>query len=472
MKRVLNAVWVMLLIGTLVLAGCSGKDKVEKEVTAQPETTKSDPEPAPTQEPTQEPASPEEEKLPTLNASKFLEIKELLEVESAAITLDGQLDDWKGITSYSIEKDTSGADLKYKHEVALAWDGNSTLFIRGAISVPENMFADRDKDSTDWWNDDIFEVFLVPRLGKDEADNQAIAKHYGMNAKNLFDNSAAKTNTQLHNLAVADGKWQFELAITLDEDLKKTLEDTGSIYAKFGVEVNSGGNEYSLLGRSGGFWDADNYIQLNLVKESEPKLNPVKFAGMEASLDIQKAAIRMDGNLDDWKDIPSLPIEKNTDGSELKYKHNMSIAWDGDHTFFVRGAISVPEKMFADRPKDSADWWNDDVFEVFLAPRLGKDDEDSIAIAKHYGMNAKNVFDNTAAKTNTTLKTIGVADGKWEFELEIVLDGDLQQAIQEKGLIFAKFGVEVNSGGNEYSILGRSGGFWDKDNYIQLIFKQ
>ncbi|MFC5471167.1 hypothetical protein ACFPPD_20990 [Cohnella suwonensis] len=198
-----------------------------------------------------------------LNEDKFAGIGEKMDVPVGSIQMDGDLKDWNGIKTYEVNRDQNGNTLKYKHRVAFAWDGKDTLYMHGTLSGPDTMLAVQQSDSESWWSDDIVELFVVPKLPKDETENLVKANHYGFNREHLFDAWNLSTNAKMVSLPEEEGQWRFEMEIPLGEDILKSINDEGKLYVKAGIELNSAG-EFSLLGRTGGFIDADNYIQLDV----------------------------------------------------------------------------------------------------------------------------------------------------------------------------------------------------------------
>ncbi|MFD0670077.1 hypothetical protein [Cohnella sp. GCM10027633] len=202
---------------------------------------------------------------PALNPDTFAGIPESLDVRTAPIRIDGALDDWNGVESYEVAVDTEGKPLTYKHLVAFAWDGGDTLYAQGTITGPGELKAEQRETSESWWTDDVFELFLVPELPYGEADNRTAAIHYGLNRKHLFEASGLSTDAIVASLPAEPGKWSFEAEFKLNDAMRSKLEKDGAMYAKAGIELNSYG-EFSLLGRTGGYWDADNYIKLTFVE--------------------------------------------------------------------------------------------------------------------------------------------------------------------------------------------------------------
>lgn len=194
-------------------------------------------------------------------------------------------------------------------------------------------------------------------------------------------------------------------------------------------------------------------------------------AAQLADLEINAADITIDGNLDDWKDVPKLEFTTGTDGNKLQYVQDMSLAWDGAGKLYLRGTVREPEGRISNREgRDSANWWNDDVFEVFLTGKLPSSEDENRKTALHYALNSKYAFTAPDLQHSETVAIIPLQNNVWSFEMEIPLEGAQGEAVKAGDPIYAKFGVELNSAG-EFSLLYRpEDGFWGVESYQKLIF--
>jgi major membrane immunogen (membrane-anchored lipoprotein) len=202
---------------------------------------------------------------------------------------------------------------------------------------------------------------------------------------------------------------------------------------------------------------------------AEPVLNSETFVGgVDKSIDIPKTDITIDGTVDDWAAVKAYDVTIDADGKALKHTGSISLAWDGDATLYAKGTIKAGDKLLAAQPVDGAEWYGDDVFEIFLNSVQPKDASANQALTAHYGINSIQAFTSGDVHQGVVAKSLPYADGTWTFEASYPIDEANLTALKATGSLLGKAAVELNSTQEFYQV-GRTGGFWDTDNFI--IFK-
>ncbi|CAK4866371.1 unnamed protein product, partial [Aphanomyces euteiches] len=304
---------------------------------------------------------------PVLNAATFADgVDKSIDIPQVAIKIDGKLDDWAGVKAYDVTVDADGKALKHPGSIALAWDGKATMYAKGTIKAGDKLLAVQPVDGAEWWNDDAFEIFLNSEQPKDESENKALTAHYAINSIQAFTSGDLHLGTVAKSLPYANGTWEFEASFPIDEDNLVALTTYGTLLGKVGVELNSTGEFYEL-GRTGGFWATDNFIIFKFLPTAtkaptptptptkalgpQPVLNAATFAGgVDKSIDIPKAAIKIDGKLDDWSGVKAYDVTVDADGKALKHPGSIALAWDGKSTMYAKGTIKAGDKLLAVQP--------------------------------------------------------------------------------------------------------------------------
>jgi len=194
------------------------------------------------------------------------------------IIIDGKFNDWDRIRRYSFDTDTtSGRRLNTNPTMKIAWNGKDTLYIYATLRSSRRIMSCPNSTTTNWWDYDVFELFMQTKVPSDIKSNQATAFHYAVSDRFLITSStyngicSLKTDSLVKNSKYNPytKSFSFEMAVPLKGKFLKKIQAGDSIFLKFGTEMNSS-SEFAILGypkfNVNAFWSPYNYIECTFKK--------------------------------------------------------------------------------------------------------------------------------------------------------------------------------------------------------------
>ena len=443
MKKCLKrTIGVLLMLALMVglLAAC-GRDNDEPEPTPTPapvETPAPTPEPTPEPEPEPEPEDYEEEEVPAVTIS---------------VPLVSGFDNFAGASTYHITHNIQGAPLAREHDVQLGWDGVDTLFVRATLRHIEGsqMNYSLDADSDVWWEDDTFEVWLVPNIPEDEATNRATAWQTATNATNPFHVFLRGTTRDISFTPIDNYEWTVEWSIGMDMELLFYINQRGYIFGK--IAASLGASDNAFLHATGSFWGAYNYLQFNF---QQAPMAAIRFPVVSGFDDVN---------------LRTYYFTHQVNGHRTTSRHQVQTGWNGSDTAFVRFTVFHPHGEIANELEFYTDvWWEDDVAEVFMQPTMPADEAEHRATARQIVANSETTFYGFGGLTQPASANFsGFEDNQWSVEFTIALDDEMIEAINANGNAYGKLAISLNSLG-EWMLLGEMGGFWPIENMSMFVF--
>jgi len=430
------AVLALMVFATVALTGCGGNDTPDPTPTPTPTPT---PAPTPAPAPTPEPAPPVEQ-LPVPTGDLVVQVPVVSSIADLA-----------GLPAYTITHNIGGVQLDDFHDVRIGWDGVDQLFVSAVINNVDPAAHNRPIDNDEWWEDDTFEIFLVPFTPQDEAQNRAGSWQWTGNANNIFTTWLERTadNTVARVSAIDDdGVWTLEWTMRLGMELVVAINERGILPGQIATSLTSGN---ALLGSSGGaFWSHDNLIQFNFERTQPPFIR-----------------VPIINSIDELDGTERYLITRNTAGAYLEDMPEVRVGWDGRDTMFVSAVLRGINEDFHQRPADNDEWWEDDTFEIFLISAAPLDELGNRSDSFQWSANANVLF--PATRQPETISYEATLDGGvWRINWTLRLDNELVLAINDRGHVYGQIASSVSAGN---ALLGATGGFWAPDNLIRVDFE-
>ncbi len=177
--------------------------------------------------------------------------------------------------------------------------------------------------------------------------------------------------------------------------------------------------------------------------------------------------VKIGGDLKQWDGLPKYAVELSNGfpAVPVKGKGYFSLAWDAGH-LYVLGVFEQPrDTVLAKLKSDAAEWWNDDVMELFIRT----DPFAKVPNDLHFAINPAG--ERFKAYTATTdFQSVGrVEKDRWILELAIPTGTKVLSAVQDGTVWGLKVGREHQKAG-EYPLWPMGGDYNAATNYGLLAF--
>ena len=182
-----------------------------------------------------------------------------------------------------------------------------------------------------------------------------------------------------------------------------------------------------------------------------------------------KRSITLGGDLKQWDGLPQYKVMLSNGVPSVPVKNSgyYSLAYD-DKNLYVLGVFDQPkDTVKAALKTDAAEWWNDDVMELFVRPQPFV----NAPTEAHFAVNPAG--ERFKAYTATTdYKSVGrIEDNRWVLELAIPLNSATFPAVAAGDIWGLKVGREHQKAA-EFPIWPIGGDFNSPNNYGYLVFTE
>jgi len=201
-------------------------------------------------------------------------------IPQKSIILDGNYGDWSDLKTYTFDTDIlSGKPLVCPATMKVAWNGEDTLYIFATLKVsPIGIEQCPTNTTVNWYDYDVFELFMQPTIPSTLAQNQITAYHYAVSDRFLINGpifgacAALKIDATVMNTEYDSStkSFSFEMSVPLTGEFMTRVGATNPIYLKFGTEIQNSRGEFSILGYpkmdENAFWNPNNYIECTFMR--------------------------------------------------------------------------------------------------------------------------------------------------------------------------------------------------------------
>lgn len=180
-----------------------------------------------------------------------------------------------------------------------------------------------------------------------------------------------------------------------------------------------------------------------------------------------KRSIQIGGDLKQWDGLPRYPISlsNGVPSVPVKFSGNFSLAYD-DRNLYLLGEFDQPAgTVLATLPSEAAEWWKDDVLELYLRPQPFV----PAPVELHLATNPAGTRFKAYTATTDYQSAGRVSGDKWMLELALPLNTATFPAAKAGDVWGLKVGREHQKAG-EFPLWPVGGDFGSPNNYGYLAF--